>query len=63
MAAASRGAALELQTNQLRPLPTVKPFAPIEFVNFVPANTMLPLVVLMPCPLMSVRSAVLAIVT
>ena len=32
-------------------------------MNLVPAKTILPVVVAMPCPLISVRSAVLAMVT
>ena len=42
---------------------TVNPFCPAELKNFAPANTMLPPVLLMPDPLMSVKSSELTIVT
>ena len=63
LANVANGVALALQTNQLWPLLTLKAFTPAALMNWVPDNTMLPLEVVMPCPLMSVRSAVLAIVT
>ena len=63
LASVSRGLGLELHTCQLWPLPTVKAFTPAALMNWVPANTILPLFVVMPCPLISVSVAVLAIVT
>ena len=54
---------MELHTCQLLPLLTVKALTPAALMNFVPVKTMLPVVVAMPCPLISVRPAVLAMVT
>ena len=54
---------MELQTCQLLPLLTVKALTPAALMNFVPVKTMLPVVVVIPCPLIRVRSAVLTIVT